>query len=251
MDPSEQLLTNDLSHVHAHLALDSSHRGCNAPFNDNCEGVLTSNCSSPRWSRSSLQLAWHNYMLSLTLERLLGLPRRRQGPPFLRHDDRRLAFGLLLAIAASIAFAGGSPDSPAAAPPIDKVRISPEGDRVLALARGEGGHLALVTADLASGQRRMALQPDPAWQLLDVCDWASNERIVCSLFLFQTRKAPTLPYARLFSRVRLVAVDADGGNRVPLLDSLPPSPTKFAGVLSAPWTPERRQRACRGGLSRR
>ena len=83
----------------------------------------------------------------------------------------------------------------------------------------------------------MALQPDPAWQLLDVCDWASNERIVCSLFLFQTRKAPTLPYARLFSRVRLVAVDADGGNRVPLLDSLPPSPTKFAGVLSAPWTP--------------
>ncbi len=141
-------------------------------------------------------------------------------------DGATLAPAMLAAVAAA-ATAG-------TAPWIDQVRLSPDGEGVLATATSSDG-VALVTSDLASGRRSTALQPAPK-QLLDECGWASDKRIVCSILLFQERAGPAEPHPRRHLR-RLIALDPDGGNRVPLLDSPPSRPPKFGGVVPTFHTP--------------
>ena len=151
------------------------------------------------------------------------------GVLFLPHNYRGLAQALLAAVAAA-AFAG-------TAPSIDQVRLSPNGERVLAIANSVDG-AALITSDLTSGQRSVALDPARGKQILDGCGWASNERIVCSMLLFQERPGAARPFPRRHLR-RLVALDMDGGARVALLDSPPSQRPKFGGVGAAaprsPW----------------
>ena len=120
-----------------------------------------------------------------------------------------------------------------AAPAVDHVRISPGGDRVLAISASEGKR-GLAVIDLARGTITVALQLEPG-RFLDDCAWASNERIVCSMFVFPERHGtPPFPRRRL---VRLVAVDVDGGNPLALLDRPPNRVPKIGGVLSPPSTP--------------
>ena len=88
--------------------------------------------------------------------------------------------------------------------------------------------------DLAQESITVALQLEPG-RFLDDCAWASNHRIVCSMFVFGegSGNAP-FPRRRL---VRLVAVDVDGGNPLALLDRPPSNAPKIGGVLSPPSTP--------------
>lgn len=132
---------------------------------------------------------------------------------------------MFVAVAATAAFAG-------TAPSIDQVRLSPNGERVLALASGVDG-VALITTDLASRRRSVALDPAQDKQLIDDCGWASNKRIVCTIMLFQKRVGAARPIPRRHLR-RLVALDMDGGNHVPLLDRPPRRRPKFGGVGPVP-----------------
>ena len=68
---------------------------------------------------------------------------------------------------------------------------------------------------------------DDHGQFLDECEWASNNRILCSTFVFHKQKQ-SAPYSRRY-RVRLVAVDRDGGGRVTLLNRPPREPPLHFG----------------------
>ena len=117
------------------------------------------------------------------------------------------------------------------APAVDHVRISPAGDRVLAIVSGAGKR-GVAVINLSGGSPTVALQPDPAGRHLDACDWASNDRLVCSMFVFQNRgDGPPYPRRR---KLRLVAVDHDGGNPRPLLSRRPRDAPKVAGVSTPP-----------------
>ena len=117
------------------------------------------------------------------------------------------------------------------APTVDHVRISPAGDRVLAIVSGAGKR-GVAVINLSGGPPTVALQPDPAGRHLDACDWASNDRLVCSMFVFQNRgDGPPYPRRR---KLRLVAVDHDGGNPRPLLSRRPRDAPKVAGVSTPP-----------------
>lgn len=138
---------------------------------------------------------------------------------------------LVAVVVATSLAAGGSPapENYGAAPAVDRVRISPGGDRVVAVVSGEGRSGAAV-ADVATGKLTVVLQPDRRTQLLDACDWASNDRVVCSMFVFRrTRDGPPYPRRRL---VRLVAVDHDGGELLALLDRPPARTPRMGGVYS-------------------
>ena len=84
-----------------------------------------------------------------------------------------------------------------------------------------------VVADLASGHRAIAAGNFRPRTRLDTCEWVSNERLVCSLFVFVRTGIFGEERARL---VRLFAVDHDGGNPLPLLDSPLRPPPKDGGV---------------------
>ena len=144
------------------------------------------------------------------------------------------AFGAVtfvaIALACPPAFGNGTAAVFGAAPAVDHVRISPDGERVLAISSNQGKR-GLAVIDLARGSIAVALQLE-ARRFLDDCAWASNQRIVCSMFVFPERHGkPPFPRRRL---VRLVAVDVDGGNPLPLLDRPPRKAPKFGGVLPPP-----------------
>ena len=120
-----------------------------------------------------------------------------------------------------------------AAPTVDHVRISPHGNRVLAVSTSRGKR-GLAVIDLAQGSITVALQLESG-RFLDACAWASNERIVCSMFVFKEgRGTSPFPRRRL---VRLVAVDVDGGNPIALLDRRPRRAPKIGGVMPTPHAP--------------
>ena len=123
---------------------------------------------------------------------------------------------LLLACATQPAFAAELPSRTAGGPPaVESVRVSPSGERVLAVAT-EDGKRAVAVMELAGGPLTVVLRADADEQFLDECNWASDDRIVCSVFSFPRRQEGA-PYSRRY-RVRLVAVAKDGGERRTLLD---------------------------------
>ena len=123
---------------------------------------------------------------------------------------------LLLACAIPPAYAVELPSSAAGGlPAVESVRVSPSGERVLAIGT-EDGKRAVAVIELAGGLLTVVLQADTDEQFLDECNWASDDRIVCSVFSFPRRQEGA-PYSRRY-RVRLVAVAKDGGERRTLLD---------------------------------
>ena len=128
------------------------------------------------------------------------------------------------------------------APAVDRVRISPTGDRVLAIASGAGSR-GLAVIDLATSELRIVLQPDKTSAYLESCDWASTTRIVCSMYVFprytgvtHRRSGDGVPYQRR-RLVRLVAVDYDGDSPVELIHKKPRRAPKMAGVARPPPHP--------------
>lgn len=139
----------------------------------------------------------------------------------------RSFFAALLAFSPGVAHAAATIFG--AAPAVDHVRISPSGDRVLAIA-SDGSKRGLSVIDLASGTITIALEVKERTKLLDSCDWVSNGRIVCALYVFPDVFAEhdRHPYPRR-RLLRLVAVDHDGDNLLALLDRPPPKPVKMGG----------------------
>ena len=114
-------------------------------------------------------------------------------------------------------------------PAIDNVRISPSGDRILAVS-AEGQRRVLVVTDVATGQRAIAYRADPRTQSLDTCEWVSDTRIVCTIFVYPA-PGPPWPRERI---VRLVLMDHDGSNRKAIFPNPPRRPPKLAGVVPQP-----------------
>ena len=109
-------------------------------------------------------------------------------------------------------------------PNVGKVRVSPDGNRVLAIAT-DGTEWVLAVSDLVTGKRTVALRSGKR-QSLDACDWISGERIVCAMFVFRGRTDASYDRRRV---IRLVAVDHDGGDPVALLDRPPARPPRLGG----------------------
>lgn len=109
-------------------------------------------------------------------------------------------------------------------PNIGRVRVSPDGDRILAIAT-DGTESVLAVSDLATGTRTVALRSGKR-QSLDACNWISGERVVCTMFVFRGGAAASYDRRRV---IRLVAVDHDGGHPVPLLDRPPARPPRLGG----------------------
>ena len=105
---------------------------------------------------------------------------------------------------------------------------------MVAVVEGDGKRAAAVI-ELAGGPPTVVLQTDVRRQFLDACDWASDHRVVCSVFVYPGRKSwrPRKQHEGLFShrfKVRLIAVDRDGGKRRQLLDKrLRTAPRFFGG----------------------
>lgn len=115
------------------------------------------------------------------------------------------------------------------APTVEHVRVAPSGNRVVAIVDGDGKRAAAVI-ELTGGPPTVVLQTDASRQFLDACDWASDERIVCSVFVFPRGKQSDGMFSHRF-RVRLIAVGRDGGKRRNLLDEkLRKAPLFFGGV---------------------
>ena len=156
----------------------------------------------------------------------------------IRHDEsggaRAGAVALAALLASTAAFADAGAEVFGSAPAVDHVRISPNGARVLAIASDDGKR-GLATIDLAAGTITVALQVEARTELLDSCEWVSDERIVCAMYVFPEANG-RLPYPRR-RLVRLVAVDHDGGDPLALLDRPPPRPVKMGGHIPLPRIP--------------
>ena len=139
---------------------------------------------------------------------------------------------LLLACAIQPALAADLSSWVAGGPPaVEGLRVSPSGERVLAIAT-EGDKRAASVIELAGGPLTVVLHTHTDEQFLDECGWASDDRIVCSVFFFP-KKQKGMPYSRRY-RVRLVAVGRDGGNRKTLLNDLPREPPLHFGTIRPP-----------------
>ena len=108
---------------------------------------------------------------------------------------------------------------------VGSVRVSPDGNRVLAIAT-DGQERVLAVSDLATGVRNLALRSGKG-QSLDACDWISNERIVCEMFVYGGRPGPPYDRRRV---IRLVAVDHDGGDPRPLFKRPGSRPPRLGGA---------------------
>ena len=96
---------------------------------------------------------------------------------------RRLTVGGALAAAATGLYEGVASELPASAfsglPEMSDVRVSPDGNRILMLRRVDDSMQPFV-GDLRSGHASQPVSVKPGKQILRGCEWASNERIVCS-----------------------------------------------------------------------
>ena len=144
---------------------------------------------------------------------------------------REAVSAFLLVCAIQPALAAEPPSRTTGGPPaVEGVRVSPSGDHVLAVATEDGKRAVAVMA-VAGGSLTVVLQTDVREQFLDECAWASDERIVCSVFFF--RKQQQRVYSRRH-RVRLVAVGRDGGERKTLLNKRLRKPPLVFGVVRPP-----------------
>lgn len=139
-----------------------------------------------------------------------------------------LSLGAALAAATTGLSDGVARELPASAfsglPEMSEIRVSPDGSRILMLRRVEGSMQPFV-GDLRTGHASQAISVKSGKQILRGCEWASNERIVCSWLKYPKltgRDGPqTSGYpAREGRTVRLLAVDHDGGNPLELVPPL-------------------------------
>ena len=122
---------------------------------------------------------------------------------------------LLVVGAAVLLPAAGPPADPArqfgARPSVLDIALSPKGEKIAYLAPGAGQGTVLYTVDLAGGgQPRRALVADGQPERLSGCNWVSEVRLVCSIYMVTTNT--DVAAGEPIGATRLIAVDADGGN---------------------------------------
>jgi dipeptidyl aminopeptidase/acylaminoacyl peptidase len=93
-----------------------------------------------------------------------------------------------------------------ARPTVEDISMSPDGRRVAYVQPAPGQAARLFIADLTTGQAAVAAVADGQRQRLGGCDWVSNSRLVCSIFVIQDYEG------RLTTVSRLIALDSDGRN---------------------------------------
>ena len=126
---------------------------------------------------------------------------------------RHIAFcaGLWLASAAGAQAPQITPQDPAALfgarESVEHIDISPDGSRILYLTPGPGESSVVLVQDLTSQTPpQVALRTDGDPERLTRCDFVSNDRLICSIYVLVQEGASFLPYRRM------LAVDIDGGN---------------------------------------
>lgn len=141
----------------------------------------------------------------------------------------RVGLVLVAALAGAKAPALPLPATTVTVPAFEHVRISPSGDRLAAIAT-HGQHRVLVVTDTATGQSTPAFRPSLETQSLDGCEWVSNGRIVCTIFVY-SEPGPPWPRERI---ARLVVVGHDGSEPLSIFPRPPRQPPKLAGVVPQP-----------------
>ena len=94
-------------------------------------------------------------------------------------------------------------------------KLSPDGQHVLYLSADHAAGTGLMVANAnSSAPPKLAMLTDGAPNQLRWCDWAGNDRIVCSVYFIANDH--TNDIVDLASVYRLVAVDVDGSNPMAL-----------------------------------
>ncbi len=90
-----------------------------------------------------------------------------------------------------------------------RLKLSPDGQSVAYLSPTTGQGSALYVLPLAEGSKpRIALTASGDPERIERCDWVSNDRLVCSVYMIlREPQLLTLKYAQ-----RLLAVDSNGAN---------------------------------------
>jgi dipeptidyl aminopeptidase/acylaminoacyl peptidase len=128
---------------------------------------------------------------------------------------RTLLTSALLCVSVSVSSAA-SPDPLAVAfgtmPALWGVRMSPDGSKISFLQMHPEDLSVLTVLDLTTGEASLALASTQDGFNLQWCDWANNERLLCSFYGLSRAWGP-------FVVTRLVAVNADGSKMKVLLQN--------------------------------
>ena len=123
-------------------------------------------------------------------------------------------------------------------PEVAAIDLSEDGQRLLILKSiGETHHP--VVLDISTGKSNIVMAADPEDFLFNWCRWANSDRIICSIRRYDTIRPGQID-ARGYryykdartTFTRMLAVDADGGNLLQLIDT----PVNRAGG-SVKWNP--------------
>ena len=117
---------------------------------------------------------------------------------------------------------------------VQDVSLSPSGGKVAFIAPGRGRGTILYTVDLAAGGNpKVALTADGDPERITGCNWVSEARLVCSIYMLVQSAGELLPFTRV------VAVDAGSGNLKLLSRAIRPDDVGFSlgggGVID--WLP--------------
>lgn len=88
--------------------------------------------------------------------------------------------------------------------------LSPDGTKVALVSPGPGQSTVLQVLDMKTGEAKPVNFANGDPMTLRSCGWASSRRLVCSLYGITNREGGWNGYSRL------IAMDADGGNLLPL-----------------------------------
>ena len=91
-----------------------------------------------------------------------------------------------------------------------RMRMSPSGDKVLYFTAAGTQGTAVVVADVATGATKVILSSDKATVVPYHCDWKSEQRIICAVYLIHDAGAQRMSFRRSLS------IAADGSSRVEL-----------------------------------
>ena len=140
--------------------------------------------------------------------------------------SHRLTIYLGLLLWSSLALGAQTTKPPVSAfatlPSIRSAELSPDGNHLLML-RAIGDTYHAVHLDLQTGKSNMVLASDPTDFLFNWCEWANNERAICSIRRYDTlRAAQTGAGFRRYADgrttfTRLLAANFDGSQNLQLI----------------------------------
>lgn len=123
---------------------------------------------------------------------------------------RKMIFYSAAALLTGTAVAAEQPDMSAAVfgarESVESISLSPDGMRLAYVAPMAGQGSALYTVDLATGESRITTSVDGAKQRFNGCNFVSNQRFVCTVYVLQEYDGEILPVSRV------IAFDTEGKN---------------------------------------